>query len=124
MDIEIRKKMEELLLNEEKMIEYLKEKRMIILEISYHFEHLKEQMGLVSFYIPEELGYKLASIINPEYKPLYRISVRVAEERICSVDLEGSFIGWRHDERDEKMLKFEEEVKALSLGATFKCLPM
>jgi hypothetical protein len=123
MDIGIRRKMKELLINENKLIDHIKQNKMIQIEISYVFENFGEQLGLVTFYIPEELGYRLSSILNSEYKP-YRIYVRVAEEKVCTVDLEGGPICYSYYKRDEKMLKFEEELKALPLGATFRILPM
>jgi hypothetical protein len=117
-------KIKKLLNNKENMVKYLKENKLIEMEISYVFENFGEQLGLVTFYIPEELGYRLANIINPEYKPIYRIYIRVAEGEVCFIELEGGPICWGHYKRDEKMLKFEEELKALPLGATFRVLPM
>jgi hypothetical protein len=124
MNIETRQKIKKLLISEEKLISHLKEKKLIKIEISYCFENLGDQLGLVTFYIPEELGYRLANIINPEYKPIYRIYIRVAEGKVCFIELEGGPICWGHYKRDEKMLKFEEELKALPLKATFRVLPM
>jgi hypothetical protein len=123
MDMETRRKMKEVLIKHEKLVKHLKENRLIEIEISYVFENIGDQLGLVTFYIPEELGYRLSSIINPEYKP-YRIYIRVAEGQICFIELEGGPTCWSHYKRDEKMIKFEEELKALPLEATFKCLPM
>jgi hypothetical protein len=123
MDIETRKKMEELLNKQEKLINHLKENKMIQLEISYLFENLGDQLGLVTFYVPEELGYKLSSILNPEYKP-YKIYIRVIENQIKFIDLEGGDICFAYNKRDSKMIKFEEELKSLPLGITFKTLPM
>jgi hypothetical protein len=123
MDIEMRQKMKKLLINQDRLISHLKEKKLIQIEISYCFENFGDQLGLVTFYVPEELGYRLSSIINPEYKP-YKVYVRVAEEKVCTVDLEGGPICYSYYKRDEKMIKFEEELKALPLGATFRILPM
>lgn len=123
MDLQTRAEMKRLLNNQEKLNKYIKDHKLVQIEISYVFENMGEQIGLVSFFVPEEAGLELSRIINPEYRP-YRIYVRVGEEKVCFVELEGGPISYAHYKRDEKLEEFERKLKSFSLGITFKQLPI
>jgi len=123
MEIWKRVKNRKIIQNEKELIDFLKKEKLVFIEISYLFENLGEQIGLVQFFVEEEIGLKLASIIDPQYKP-YKIYIRVAEGKVKFIELEGGEVCLAHYKTDEKMAKFEEAIKSLPLGITFRQLPI